>query len=129
MEVFWTGLNSFLSGNLSLYSKTSIWMFFIYGLAVFLEPTHDRIRRYNFFIRGLIWATLIFFIEFLSGATLDYLIGSCPWDYRGTTSFTIKGYIRFDYLPVWFNVGLFFEKIHIFIDNNLNKIFNSLKNN
>lgn len=116
MEVFWTGMHSLLSGNLNLISKTSIWMFFIYGSAVFLEPIHDKIRRNNIFIRGITWVFLIYTIEFLSGFLLEQLIGSCPWDYKSSTTYTLRGYIRFDYFPAWFIVGLIFEKVHDFLD-------------
>ncbi|WIV10847.1 hypothetical protein [Proteiniborus sp. MB09-C3] len=116
MEVFWTGMHSLLSGNLNLISKTSIWMFFIYGSAVFLEPIHDKIRRNNIFIRGITWVFLIYTIEFLSGFLLEQLIGSCPWDYKSSTTYTLRGYIRFDYFPAWFIVGLIFEKAHDFLD-------------
>lgn len=116
MEVFWTGVHSLISGDLNLVSKTSIWMFFIYGSAVFLEPIHDKIRRKNIFFRGVAWALLIFVIEFLSGYILEQIIGSCPWDYRNSTTLTLNGYIRYDYFPAWFIVGLIFEKIHDFLD-------------
>lgn len=116
MEVFWTGLHSLLSGDLNLISNTSIWMFFIYGTAVFLEPIHHKIRRKNVLFRGITWVLLIYCIEFLSGFLLDILVGSCPWDYRNSTKYTLKGYIRFDYFPVWFFVGLLFEKIHDLLD-------------
>ncbi len=119
MEVFWTGLHSLLSGNLNLISKTSIWMFFIYGSAILLEPIHDKIRRKNIILRGLAWVLLIYGIEFLSGFLLEKLIGSCPWDYRSSTRYTLKGYIRFDYFPAWFIVGLVFEKIHDLLDKRL----------
>jgi len=116
MEVFWTGINSLISGNFNLVGKSSIWMFFIYGSAVFLEPIHDKLRRKNIIVRGLVWVILIYTIEFISGFLLDKLIGSCPWDYKSSTKYTIKGYIRFDYIPAWFAVGLIFEKIHDFLD-------------
>ena len=119
MEVFWTGLHSLLSGNLNLISKTSIWMFFIYGAAVFLEPVHDKIRRRNILFRGIAWAFFIYCIEFLSGFILDKFIGSCPWDYRNSTKYTLYGYIRFDYFPAWFIVGLVFEKVHDILDKKL----------
>ena len=41
MEIFWTGLYSLISGDLRLLAFTNLWMFFIYGAAVFLEPIHD----------------------------------------------------------------------------------------
>lgn len=122
MEIFWTGMHSLLSGNLNLISKTSIWMFFIYGSAVFLEPIHSKIRRNNIFVRGTLWVFLIFAIEFISGFFLKQVIGSCPWDYSYSTKYTLGGYIRFDYFPAWFIVGLIFEKVHDFLDKKLEKI-------
>lgn len=121
LEVFWTGMHSLLSGDLNLVSNTSIWMFFIYGFAVFLEPIHNKIRRRNIVIRGLTWTILIFSIEFISGFILEQIIGSCPWDYRNSTRNTLKGYIRFDYFPVWFVVGIFFEKTHDFLSEKIMK--------
>lgn len=123
IEVFWTGLWSLLSGDLSLTGHTYIWMFFIYGLAVFLEPIHDKIRSENLFIRGFIWVFLIYFVEFISGFLLDKLIGACPWDYRKSTRYTLFGYIRIDYLPAWFVGGLFFEKFHDFLDKRKLNLF------
>lgn len=124
LETIWTGLGSLVSGNYELTGYTYLWMFFIYGLGVFLEPVHDRIRGGNFLIRGLIWAFLIFSIEFVTGFLLDMLIGTCPWDYSNDTGYNLYGYIRFDYLPIWFLVGLAFEKLHDLIDEYKNRLLN-----
>lgn len=51
----------------------------------------------------------IFFAEFISGSILKKL-GICPWDYSGTP-FNIEGVIRLDYAPLWFGLGLFYEKL------------------
>lgn len=119
LEILWTGLSSLISGDFALTGHTYIWMFFIYGLAIFFESIHDKIRRYNFLIRGFIWVFLIYLIEFTSGFILDILIGYCPWDYKKSTSLTFFGYIRLDYFPAWFVVGLIFEKYHDFLDNKI----------
>ena len=93
-----------------MVGHTSVWMFFVYGLAVFvLEPLHSRIADYNWFTRGMIWMTLIFAIEFLTGMAFK-VIGIEAWHYTGR--FAILGVIRLDYAPLWFGVGLIFEKIH-----------------
>lgn len=115
-EVLFTGVCSLFSGSLTLSSQTYLWMFPIYGMAVFLEPIHDRIRHIPWLIRGFIWASLILSFEYLCGWTLESLIGVCPWDYRKTTAYSINGYIRLDYLPIWFMAGLIFERIHNFLD-------------
>lgn len=54
---------------------------------------------------------LIFSIEYTTGYFLATLIGKCPWDYSGKV-FSLKGYIRLDYAPLWFATGLLFEILH-----------------
>ncbi len=115
LEIFWTGLGSLLVGDYALTGHTYIWMFFIYGMGVFLESIHNKIRDYHILLRGFAWIIVIYIIEFSSGFVLDLLIGYCPWDYRNSTNLTLFGYIRFDYAIVWFSVGLLFEKYHDFL--------------
>lgn len=121
LEVFWTGLGSLFSGNFNLTGHTYLWMFFIYGLAIFFEPIHEKIRHRSLIVRGIIWSILIFTIEFSTGYLLDLMLGSCPWDYSKETTLTLYGYIRFDYFFVWFVVGIIFEKFHDFLDQNNKK--------
>jgi uncharacterized membrane protein len=110
-EILWTGLKSLIAGRWTLDSKTYLWMFPIYGLAVFLEYVHEEIRPYKWWARGLIYMTLILSIEYLTGYLLDNLVGACPWDYS-EAALSVKGYIRLDYAPLWFIAGLAFEQIH-----------------
>lgn len=110
MEILWTGFGSLLSGDITMHAWTSMWMFLIYGLAIFMEPIHDIIRRWPILIRGGIYASLILIVEFCTGSILRLTIGSCPWYYdRGIT---IQGITRIDYAPYWFIAGLLFEKFH-----------------
>ena len=111
MEVVFTGIGSLLRGDPTLTSKTYIWMFFIYGLAIVLEPIHNRIRSLPVIVRGGIYMVLIFATEYLTGFLLYKLIGQCPWDYSGSR-FSVNGFIRLDYIPAWFAVGLLFERLH-----------------
>lgn len=116
IEILWTGIGSLFLGNYALTGHTYIWMFFIYGLGVFLEPIHDKIREYNILIRGFIWVFLIYIIEYSTGYLLQILIGYCPWDYSTQTRYHLNGFIRFDYFPAWFVVGLLFERFHDYLD-------------
>ncbi|HEY5562057.1 MAG TPA: hypothetical protein VIK72_09945 [Clostridiaceae bacterium] len=111
LEIFWTGLGSLLSGDMTLPGRTSIWMFLIYGLAVFIEPIHEKLRGRSVFIRGGVYALTIYFIEFTTGLTLKLLLGTCPWSYSGIP-LSIYGIITLSYLPVWFLTGLLFERTH-----------------
>ena len=110
MEIFWTGLAPSGEKTLNFIGHTSIWMFFIYGLAVVvLEPVHRLIGNENWFLRGCVWASVIFALEFMSGGLLR-LFGIEAWRYTGGLS--VMGLIRLDYAPVWFAVGLIFERVH-----------------
>jgi uncharacterized membrane protein len=119
IEIFWTGLGSLLRGDLNLSGFTYLWMLPIYGSAVFLESLHDQIRTMPWLARGMVWAAVILMIEYAAGWILQLVLGSCPWDYRGYTQYTLDGLIRLDYAPAWFVVGLIFERFHDWLDNNL----------
>lgn len=54
---------------------------------------------------------LIFAVELVSGLLLRSVLGVCPWNYVNRT-FSICGIITLDYAPIWFMVGIIFEKIH-----------------
>lgn len=110
-EVLWTGLGSMINGDVRLTGSTYIWMFPIYGLAVFLEPIHNRIRHLSLFTRGGVYMVLIFAGEFSSGLLLRELLGVCPWNYQ-YEPLSIYGLITLRYIPVWFVAGLIFEKFH-----------------
>jgi uncharacterized membrane protein len=112
MEVFWTGLESGLGGDPRLRSTTYLWMFPIYGLAVFLEPLHDHIRHTPWLIRGIIWLVLIWAIEYTSGGLLRVITGYSPWDYSNSGRWEIHGLIRLDMAPLWIAAGFLFEKAH-----------------
>ena len=121
MEIVWTGLGSVVKGDKNLRCHTYLWMFPIYGMGIVLEPAHEFIRGFLWVYRGFIWAALIFTIEYITGYILKKSIGECPWDYdRGregdaASIASVKGIIRLDFLPVWFCVGLLFERMHDFI--------------
>jgi uncharacterized membrane protein len=111
LEIVWTGFGSLLVGDPRLTAKTYLWMFPIYGLAVFFEPIHNFIRPWPALVRGLFWMLAFFAVEFLTGWLLRFFFGVSPWDYSGAT-FQYQGLIRLDYAPVWFVLGLLYEKMH-----------------
>lgn len=115
MEIFWTGIGSLLKGDPSLRGFSYLWMFPIYGLALFLEPVHQRIRGLPWYIRGFIWTGMIFSVEFISGTIIKFAVGVIPWDYTGESPYQVYGLIRLDYAPAWFLAGLLFEKLHDFL--------------
>lgn len=110
MEVFWTGLVAGINGNPRLVAHTYLWMFPIYGLAVFLEQLHDRIRPLHWYLRGMIWVLVIWAVEMVTGGLIRFLVGTSPWIYR--EGWQVAGLIRLDMAPLWFVTGLLFEQIH-----------------
>ena len=110
MECFWTGTSSILKEkDRKLSCHTSIWMFFIYGLAACFSPICKKLCNKNVICRGGVYALLIFVVEYITGLMLKKY-KACPWDYS-KAKLNYKGVIRLDYAPVWFLAGLFFEKI------------------
>ena len=115
MEIVWTGLHSLVEGDPRLGGYTNLWMFFIYGLGVLLEPIHDIISEWRWPLRGLIWVVIIWGIEYTSGLILVNTLGVYPWRYRGM--FAIDGLVRLDYAPAWFLAGIIFERVHKVLDS------------
>jgi len=109
MEVFWSGLHAFRVRDLKLTGTSSLWMFPIYGSAAFLTPLMNKIKNVRFWKRGFIYMSLIYLVEFISGSLLKRK-DMCPWDYS-RSAFQIRDVICLDYAPVWFLVGLLYEKI------------------
>lgn len=115
IEIIWTGMCSLIKGDLGLHAFTNLWMFLVYGLAVFLEPIHDIIRDWKLPARGIIWVVIIWGIEYSTGIILKSLIGQYPWLYEG--NFAVDGLVRLDYAPAWFLAGLIFEQVHKTLDS------------
>ncbi|MCL2013958.1 MAG: hypothetical protein FWG69_03105 [Oscillospiraceae bacterium] len=113
MEVVFTGFCSAIRGDVRLVSTTYLWMFPIYGMGIVLEPVHNSIRGQMWPVRGLIYAGVIFALEYVSGLMIRQLTGVCPWNYTGM--YAVQGLIRLDFLPIWFCVGLIFERTHDFL--------------
>lgn len=111
MEIFWTGLHALRVRNLKLIGNSSLWMFPIYGCAAFLTPVMRWMKGEHFLKRGLVYMTCIFLGEYVSGSLLKQK-DMCPWDYS-QSPYQYQGVIRLDYAPVWFLVGLLYEKLLI----------------
>ncbi len=107
MEILWTGLIAGVRGNKTLNGTTSLIMFPIYGMVVFLEPLFVILRGFPLLTRGVVYMLCIFGAEFISGLSLN-TVGICPWDYS-SSKYNIAGVIRLDYAPLWFGAGLFYE--------------------
>ncbi len=61
-----------------------------------------------------VWVLVIWALELTTGGLLRLLVGTTPWIYRD--GWQVYGLIRLDMAPLWFAVGLLFEKIHDRLD-------------
>lgn len=111
MEFFWTTLCSVKRKDYKLIGHTSIWMFPIYGMASFIKPISRKLKRKNKDVieRGLIYTAGIYAAEYTTGTLLKRK-DHCPWDYS-KSKYNVNGVIRLDYAPLWFIVGLVYEKM------------------
>jgi len=57
---------------------------------------------------------LIYIVELFSGLILRELIGKCPWNY--TDKGSINSIITLSLAPIWFCLGLFYERVHDYLD-------------
>ncbi|MDR3091743.1 MAG: putative ABC transporter permease [Clostridiales bacterium] len=110
MEVVFTGLASVARRDGRLSCVTSLWMFFIYGLAAFFLPVMDFLSEYPIFARGAVYSVCIFAVEYAAGSALRRF-DACPWDYSGA-KYSVGGVIRLDFAPLWFCAGLLFEFVY-----------------
>ena len=110
LECFWTGIHTLLTtADKTLPCRSSIWMFPIYGMAALIFPLSNFLKGKSTIKRGGIYTILIFLVEFSTGTILNFF-HVCPWNYS-EAKLQICGVIRLDYAPIWFLVGLFYEKL------------------
>ncbi len=111
MELLFTSACCIKKKDYKLIGQTSIWMFPIYGMAAVIKPVSSKLKKHNRKIieRGLIYTVGIYATEFTTGTMLKKK-DRCPWDYS-KSKYNVKGVIRWDYAPLWFLVGLVYEKM------------------
>jgi uncharacterized membrane protein len=113
-EVLFSGLHDFArEQDPRLPSRTSLWMFPIYGMLLpMFEPLHDAMRdRVPAPARAVAYAVGFFGMEYASGWLLREALGQAPWDYSYARRH-LHGLIRFDYAPLWGLAGLALEPVH-----------------
>jgi len=112
-EVFFTGLHDFIrTRDPALPSRTSVWMFPIYGLLQPLyEPMHEKLRDKPVAVRAAAYGVGIMAIEYATGRILRTALGKAPWDYT-YAKVHIDGLVRPAYFPLWAAVGLAMEPVH-----------------
>ena len=111
MELFWTTFCGIRKKDYKLTAHTSLWMFPIYGMASVIKPMSGKLKKKNkdVFERGIIYTMGIYTMEYAAGMLLKRK-NRCPWDYS-ESKYNINGVIRLDYAPLWFAVGLLYERM------------------
>jgi putative ABC transporter type IV len=112
-EVLFTGIHDFVRlRDRRLPSRTSIWMFPVYGLmAPLYEPLHDRIRGLPAPVRAVAYGAGFLAVEYGTGRLFRLILGQAPWDYSYAKRH-VHGLIRPDYFPIWAAAGLAMEPVH-----------------
>jgi hypothetical protein len=112
-EVLGTGLHDFArERDPALPSRSSLWMFPIYGLLQpMFEPLHDALRDRPVAVRAAAYAAGIMATEYATGKAIRKLVGKAPWDYT-YAKVHIDGLVRPVYAPLWAAVGLAMEPVH-----------------
>lgn len=119
MEVFFTSISSFISGqDYNLRGHTSLWMMVDYGLLGILTPwVRDFLKRMSIPLigRAFVYMIGIFTVEYFSGIIFHKVIGLKIWDYS-SLPLNIHGQITLLYIPLWFALGLGIETLYDWID-------------
>lgn len=107
-----TDVDHHQSIDVSLTGKTYVWMIFIYSLIPVLgDFIYPKIKHWVSIYRVLLYVTLTFLVEFISGGILKLILGKCPWEY--TEGVHILGIIRIDYFIFWVFFMYFIEYIYL----------------
>lgn len=112
MELMWTGLNSFVSGDITFSGHSSLIMAVIYGMVVFLEPIFDLFKGQYALVRIVTYSAFIFMAEYYWGIFLRSM-GICPWVY--SSKYNISNVIRLDYIILWMTAGYVYERLYFYL--------------
>lgn len=120
VEVFYTAIYEVIVSiknkqkvNMNLKGVSYIWMIPIYGsIAFFSKILIPWLIDFNLILRMFIYGVIILVVEYILGFILKKITGKCPWEYNSRWS--IHGFIRLDYLPLWMLFGLLVEKYYFF---------------
>jgi hypothetical protein len=112
-EILFTGIHDYVRNRDNrLPSRSSIWMFPVYGLlAPLYEPLHDAVRDQPVVVRAGAYALGLMGVEYSCGTLFRRLLGQAPWDYSYAKRH-VNGLVRPDYFPLWAGFGLALEPVH-----------------
>lgn len=113
-EVFFTSVLDWKSDKRRfLMGYSSLWYAPLYAMTpVFLHLTAVRLFEFPFWMRGVVYALVIWLFEYLGMWGLRLLLGASPSEGSYYKSrWNVHGLIRLDYFPAMFLLGLAFEVV------------------
>lgn len=111
--VFTSILDSKSQNRRFLMGYSSLWYAPLYAITpLFLSLFGHWLFTLPFFIRGLLYALIIWFFEYLGMWALRLLLGASPSEHIYYKSpWNVHGLIRLDYFPAMFILGLALELV------------------
>lgn len=92
---------------LALFGFTSLWMFFVGGIAITLIGIINEInfirKNFNVFFQSLLAAVIILIVEFFSGYLLNIKLGFNLWNYS-EMPLNLMGQINLPFGFLWFTM-------------------------
>jgi len=123
LEVFWTGIISFLKGkNKKLIGHVSLLMVPLYFIIPFVYLLVLKLLPgYGIFLRALVYMVIFFILEYVYGLILKKL-GLEAWNYSKKNKggigcyhkYNFQGLITLEYAPVWYVAGIIGEIVYTF---------------
>lgn len=114
IEVTFTAICNLIdTGSVELRGCSSIWSLGIYCAAtVSMEKISALLRPLGWPLAAIAFAHMccMYVCEFTSGCFLR-AIGACSWDY-GDFMFNLAGLVTLEYAPLWYLLGVIFEKLY-----------------
>jgi uncharacterized membrane protein len=115
-EVVYTAVKALIKQkDTTLHGYTQLWvmpLYFFGGIFIF-ERLHLAIIQWNIALRFIIYALLIFLIEYVAGFFTKKITGRCAWEYK--EKYNIHGLINIPHFPFWGAAGLLLEIVHNYL--------------
>ncbi len=118
LEVLGGAMRDLMQFDWDLRGDTSPWMILDYGLfGVILMPVaRPLIRRgVPLVFRALVYMTVIFTVEYVSGVIFHFILGIHVWDYSGMP-YNLHGQIVLSCVFPWYFLGLIGEYLYRRVD-------------
>lgn len=100
-----------------LMGYSSLWYAPLYALVpLFLNLTNGWLFRLPFWERGVVYALVVFIVEYVGMLCLRMLLGASPSQESYYKSpWNVHGLIRLDYFPAMWLMGLAFEVVFRYV--------------